>query len=202
MPTILCITRLTKPCTRPLQSLPLLPRRVMVNVLIKMKKPKQLKELFHREDFAGQVLRNATLLENELDIILCQYFCQKRRVSTALLLLFQTMTWNNKIELFTNLPIRKSTKSYQTAISGLRIFKQLRNKVAHQWTVTTNEVEKLCRNKTLARMLDGFPNTMRSNFRDCRRALSRLSRTKEFRFEDSTYLSTIAITIDKLISDI
>ena len=163
-----------------------------------MKTPHELKRLFYEKEFIGEVLRSSTLLESELDVLLCHFFCRKIRVKDALDKLMPEVSFNTKIELLAALPIRKKTKSYSVAIGRLRAFRRLRNLVAHQWTTTALEVEKLCKNQEIAKMLDGYPDAMKDEFRNCRQALCRLVRTREFRLEDGTSIDSFTLSFDKI----
>jgi len=165
------------------------PRGERVNRVKNMKSLRTIEKLFYDEEFIGSVLRRSTALEFELGQVICQYFCQKRRATIALEKVIECMSWNTKIRLLTELPIRKTTKSYGLAVSNLRSFKRIRNLVAHQWCLSSKEVEKLYKNQHIARILDGYPETMSQSFRECTTALYRLRRTKEFLFEDKTYLT-------------
>lgn len=153
-----------------------------------MKAPHELKPLFYNKEFIGDVLRCSTLLESELDVLLCLFYCRKARIRDALETLLPELNFHAKIEILSAMPIRKRMKSYTVAVGGLRAFRRLRNIVAHQWTTSTVVIEKLCKNKEIGAMLHGYPAVMSLKFADCRRALWRLMRTREFRLEDGKSL--------------
>jgi hypothetical protein len=166
-----------------------------------MKSPHELKSLFYEPGFIGEVLRYATLLECELDTLLSLYFCRKERVKIALERLMPELSLHAKIEMLSAIPIRKTTRSYATAISRLRAFRRLRNLVAHQWTVSVTEIEALCKNNDIAAMLHGYPASMNKEFRSCRHAVERLTQTREFRLEDGTHLNSsgrFSLIMDKV----
>jgi hypothetical protein len=163
-----------------------------------VKPPHELKKLFYEKEFIGEVLRSSTLLEADLDVLLCHFFCRKTRLKEALGKVMPEVSFNAKIEMLAALPIRKKTKSYSAAIGRLRAFRRLRNLVAHQWTTSASEIEKLCINQSIASMLDGYPDVMKAEFHACRRALSRLLRTREFRLEDGTSIDAFTLLIDKI----
>jgi hypothetical protein len=166
-----------------------------------MKTPHELKRLFYDKEFIGAVLRCSTLLEADLDVLLCLFYCRKARVKDALEKLMPELSFHAKIEMLTAIPIRKNTRSYTVAIGRLRAFRRVRNIVSHQWTTSTVEVEKLCKNGEIAAILDGYPEVMESEFANCRRALGRLAQTREFRLEDGKHFDAYArwsLTIDKV----
>jgi len=137
--------------------------------------------LFSSSQFVGDVLRQTTRLEFDLDTVLAQYFIRSDRYEAAMEFLIPEISFGRKIDLFSNLQIRKSLLSYRRSIAGLRKFQKIRNIIAHSPHVSFTKAKKLARDGNYRKMLHGFPDGMLEESNGTARSLSRLLRVREFR---------------------
>jgi hypothetical protein len=145
-----------------------------------MKTESEIWHLFSDRKFIGSILRHTTLLEFELNGLLAQYFIRSDRYEEAMELLLPELSFGRKIDLFKRLPIRKSLKSYQTAISGLRRFQRIRNIVAHTPHISRSRSKEFTKDGNYKRILHDYPEGTLDEFRNTSRSLTRLLRVKEF----------------------
>lgn len=138
-------------------------------------------ELFFNAEFVGNVLRFSTLLEFELNALIAQYYVRSDRYEFAIEELLSELSFGKKIDILSNLPIRKSLSSYRQGVSGLRRFQKIRNVIAHNPSVSKSKAKLLSTDGNFKRMLQEYPEGMQLEYRLTLRSLSRLIRTREFR---------------------
>ena len=145
-----------------------------------MNNPQEIRSLFSTNEFVGTVLRFTTVLETNVDFLLTQYFIRDDRIEAGMSLLLSDFAFSRKVELLASLPIRNGLKSRNSAVTGLRHFRRIRNIVAHNWTISQSEVSRLLQVEGLNKMLLEYPDEMWKSFRKTRDSLNRLINTKDF----------------------
>ena len=166
-----------------------------------MKSEHEVWRLLSDSEFVGDVLRYFTQLEFDLNALLSQYFIRSDRYKIAMDLLLPELSFGRKIDLFTNLPIRKTLLSYERAISGLRRFQKIRNLVAHNPHISRSMAKKIAADGNLRQIIHGYPEGMIDEYRLTRRSLSRLLRVREFKNPESNeVISTWAIFLENWLS--
>ena len=160
----------------------------------------EILKLLGKEEFAGLVLRHTSLLEFDLDVLLCQYFIRKDRVIEAMSNLLSLLNLSNKIEILKSISAKKNEKTRLTIITNLQAFRKVRNIVAHRWTINTTDAEMLIKNSTIKAMLKDYPQSLRASFCMTRSAIAELIKSEEYCFDDKTCLSVFEIA-EKTVFD-
>jgi hypothetical protein len=138
-----------------------------------------LARLFSQPAFAGNLLRCAAFLEDELDILLTVYFIRSERTDAAQDLLLRELTFGRKIELLRKLPLGTST-SKKTALEALRTFQRLRNVAAHHSLIFVEKTRELLKDQGVRALFANYPTSFEKAFHAGRRSLVRLRKTKAF----------------------
>jgi hypothetical protein len=142
---------------------------------------KSMYDQFRVAEFIAEVLKNTSLLEDDLDFTLALYFCGPGRHFTFMETVGLQMQFNTKIRILENIQTRKNLKSRIQAITGLRRFQRIRNLVAHPILIRPSKIQSLCDDIETRGMILNFPAAMNEEFRKVRRSLYHLTRSREWK---------------------
>jgi hypothetical protein len=147
-------------------------------------------DLLHDHSFVGHVLRTSALAEFDLDILLTVYFTRDDRSEEFLQSIIPNVTFDRKIQILEQLPLRKKLKTVSRVIPNLRRLKKIRNLVAHSAVISPKKVEKLFQDNEVARLLLDYPGSLEEISQQIRRDFLYLANLKEFRHKkDATNLN-------------
>jgi len=142
---------------------------------------RQIVDLLSDHSFVGHVLRTSSLAEFDLDILLTVYFTRDDRSEEFLQSIIPHVTFDRKIQILDQLPLRKKLKTVSRITPNLRRLKKIRNLVAHSAVISPKRVKKLLENHELARLLLDYPDSLEEISRQIRRDFLYLANLKEFR---------------------
>ena len=144
---------------------------------------REVRDLFHDHEFIGYVLRASVLVEFDLDILLTVYFTQSDRAESFLERVLPHLTFDRKIRILSQLPLRKSLKTVARIIPGLRHLQKIRNIVAHSAVVSPRRLTELCKDVDVAKLLFDYPASLQSLSQQIRRDFAYLAKLREFRHD-------------------
>jgi len=142
---------------------------------------RQIVDLLHDHSFVGHVLRTSTLAEFDLEILLTVYFTRDDRSEEFLRSIIPHVTFDRKIQILDQLPLRKKLKTVSRVIPNLRRLKKIRNLVAHSAVISPKRVKKLLENREIAQLLLLYPDSLEEISRQIQRDFLYLANVKEFR---------------------
>jgi len=144
---------------------------------------REVRDLFHDYEFIGHVLRASVLVEFDLDILLTVYFTRSDRAESFLEGVLPHLTFDRKIRILSQLPLRKSLKTVVRIIPDLRHLQKIRNTVAHGAVVSPRRLTELCKDVDIAKLLFDYPASLQSLSRQIRRDFTYLAKLREFRHD-------------------
>jgi hypothetical protein len=148
-----------------------------------MRTPREARDLFSDHEFIGHVLRFSSLVEFDLDILLTVYFTRSDRAEHFLESVLPHLTFDRKIRLLANLPLRKSLKTVSRVIPDLRHLQKLRNTVAHSAVVSPRRLAEMCKDAEIAELVFKYPASLQRLTARIRRDFLYLAKLKEFRHD-------------------
>jgi hypothetical protein len=140
-----------------------------------------IKERMREPEFIAEVLKCAALIEGDMDACLCLYFAASGKHFDFVDHICGRLRYEAKVQLIENLPVRKNLKSRALALDGLRRIQKVRNLVAHPAFIPGSKIRALQKDALIQQMILQFPARFSGVFRDARRGLYYLSRSKEWR---------------------
>jgi hypothetical protein len=162
---------------------------------------RQLTHLFGNPVFVGTILQYTSMLEYDIDCLLALYISRPDRVDFVLDVVLPELTFNRKLEVFKQLPL-KHTKAHGATIVALRGFQRVRNVAAHRWTVSVTTLRQLLQDQHVRPLFTDFPKSLHANFSLTRRRLTRLRGSKAFGVDARTASKDMDTrTLLKVLSD-
>ena len=145
-----------------------------------MKTISEMKSLFTDKAFVGDVLRTTTLIEVALDCTLAYYYARADRIEPAVDSLLSEIPFGKKIDILAALPLRTTLKSRNASVASLRRLRRIRNHIAHNWRIDSEELNTLLKDQNIAHILSGYPKSLFDELQRTRAHLQILMRTREF----------------------
>jgi hypothetical protein len=142
-------------------------------------------EQFSSPIFVAEVLKQTSLLEDDLDFTLSLYFCAPGRHFSFIEIVTSQLQFSTKLRILETISVRKYLKSRMQAVTGLRRFQRIRNMVAHPILLRPSKIQTMCEDADIRRMILGFPDTLTDEFRKVRRSMYHLTRSREWKPDPS-----------------
>lgn len=133
----------------------------------------------HRSDIAGDVLRFALFVESSVDDVLIDYFVPGDRRGPFEDLLLQQLSFYQKLEIFSKLPLQRPLRSHQNLCALFASTRRLRNYVAHSYRYDEPAIRKLANDPYVLRFLRDYPASRGQQYRLVHRQLAALRKAKK-----------------------
>ena len=117
-------------------------------------------------EFAGHVIQWISLFESRLDIILTTYFVLPKsplddhQTSAFFDLVLSRLSFAAKIDILKNLKFRSTIRSQKGVVETLTKIRKLRNILAHNHHVNTDDLNKIRSDKWLVNFILDYPKSL------------------------------------------
>jgi hypothetical protein len=116
-------------------------------------------DLLTSKELVVQVVKDFAELEWNLDIILTRYFTAQERYDEFFDIIVGSLTFNQKMEIFTKMTLPKRWVSRDKAVHSLKKLRKLRNLLAHSFEITSDDIHTIASDNELSRILTDYPKS-------------------------------------------
>ena len=143
--------------------------------------PNELKDFLSKDDVISKIIKEFSMLDDLLNIIIARYFVKNNREYAFVTLIMERLTFSNKLNILRKAKYQKKYKSLEV-INFLERLSILRNYVAHNysWSIHNNAFQKLLKRPDVLKLLEGFPLVFNKEVHRSIDRLGRLQQTKDF----------------------